>query len=143
MALNQNHVLSRPPPTPCYIPLCRGPLLHIFVANDWSRYALQKNLVAKVLSQARRFCYKPMSRNGRRSLLQTPQNQQIVIHINPRPYSDLYTPKASKPKALHPPIWHPSGRSPRQQRQGLAWLQSCVVSGRLGRSPYVLPGPQK
>ena len=37
------------PPPPCYIPLCRGLLLHTFVANDWCRYALQKNLVAKVL----------------------------------------------------------------------------------------------
>ena len=37
------------PPTPCCIPLCHGLLLHTFVANAWRRYALQKNLVAKVL----------------------------------------------------------------------------------------------
>ena len=43
-------VAAPPPPTPCYIPLCRGMLLlQIFVANAWRRYALQKNLVAKVL----------------------------------------------------------------------------------------------
>ena len=29
--------------------LCRGLLLHTFVANAWRRYALQKNLVAKLL----------------------------------------------------------------------------------------------
>ena len=47
--MNSKPVLSQPPPTPCYIPLCRGLLLHTFVANGWCRYALQKNLVAKVL----------------------------------------------------------------------------------------------
>ena len=53
MAVNQNPVLSRaPPPHPCYKPLCRGLLLHSFVANAnaWRWYALRKkNLVAKVL----------------------------------------------------------------------------------------------
>ena len=49
MAVNQNPVLSRAPPHPCYIPLCRGLLLHTFVANAWHRYALQRNLVAQVL----------------------------------------------------------------------------------------------
>ena len=38
------------PPIPCYIPLCRGLLLQTFVANDWRRYALHNNLVAKVLA---------------------------------------------------------------------------------------------
>ena len=37
------------PPAPRYIPLCRGRLLHTFVANASRRYALQKNLVAEVL----------------------------------------------------------------------------------------------
>ena len=38
-----------PHPHPCYIPLCRGQLLHTFVANNWRRHALQKNLVTQVL----------------------------------------------------------------------------------------------
>ena len=53
MAVNQNPVLSRAPPTPCYIPLCRGLLLRTFVANAWRWYALQQNLVAKVLVASR------------------------------------------------------------------------------------------
>ena len=53
LAVNQNPVLSRAPPTPGYIPLCRGLLLRTFVANAWRWYALQKNLVAKVLVASR------------------------------------------------------------------------------------------
>ena len=41
--------VAGPPPTPCYMPLCRGLLLHTFFANAWRMYALQKKLVAKVL----------------------------------------------------------------------------------------------
>ena len=50
MVVNQNPVLSRaPPPHPLLHALCRSLLLHTFVANDWCRYALQKDLIAKVL----------------------------------------------------------------------------------------------
>ena len=48
--MNENPVLSRPPPPPPLLQtLCRGLLLPTFVANDWRRYALQKNLVTKGL----------------------------------------------------------------------------------------------
>ena len=57
MAVDQNTVLSRPPHTPphptpphlCFRIICHGLSLQTFVANAWCRYALQKNLVAKVL----------------------------------------------------------------------------------------------
>ena len=51
-SVNQNPV-CRGPPRSCYIPLCRGLLLHTFGANACRRYALQKNLVAKVLVAGR------------------------------------------------------------------------------------------
>ena len=43
-----NPVLS-PPPTPCYIPLCRGLLLHTSVASARYGHAPGKRLVARVL----------------------------------------------------------------------------------------------
>ena len=51
MAVDQKpRFVKGPSPTPCYIPLCRGLSLHVFVASAWYQYghAPQKKLVAQV-----------------------------------------------------------------------------------------------
>ena len=45
----RHRFVAAPPPPPVAYPICRGLLLHTFVANAWRRYAPQKNIVAKVL----------------------------------------------------------------------------------------------
>ena len=70
-----------PPPTPYYIPLCRGLLLHTFVANDWCKYALQKNLVAKVIVASQEI------------LLQT-----YVVEWSPKPLTNPMF-------LIHSPMW--------------------------------------
>ena len=56
------HPLLHTPAAYCYIPLSPMP---------GAGMPYKRSLSQTCLSQARRFCYKPMSRNGRPSLLQT------------------------------------------------------------------------
>ena len=46
-AIDQKPVLSRAPPTPCYMPRCRGPLLHTLIASAWYASSLQKSACRK------------------------------------------------------------------------------------------------